>query len=150
MAHPLLFNYEWSIDLHGEGCQSGKARIIDSAYAEIPNEEETHMKLLKKLLIPVVVLAMTVTTFGVAQASTATVKIGNIIPLSGPSASVGIQGKQAREMALEEINSSGGIKSLGGAKLELLFADSKSDPTTGVTEAERMINTEKVHLLTGC
>ncbi len=108
------------------------------------------MKMLKHLVVPVLALAMVAGTCGVTQAETKTVKIGNIIPLSGPSASVGIQGKQAREMALEEINSSGGIKSLGGAKLELLFADSKSDPTTGVTEAERMINSEKVHLLTGC
>ena len=43
------------------------------------------------------------------------VKVGNIIPLSGPSASVGQQGKNAREMAVEEINAAGGIKSLGGA-----------------------------------
>ncbi len=108
------------------------------------------MKLFKQMVVPVVALAMLAGTFGAAQAETKTVKIGNIIPLSGPSASVGIQGQQAREMAVEEINSAGGIKSLGGAKLELLFADSKSDPTTGVTEAERMINTEKVHILTGC
>ncbi|MFP5240469.1 MAG: ABC transporter substrate-binding protein [Acidobacteriota bacterium] len=79
-----------------------------------------------------------------------TIKIGNVEPLSGPSASVGIQGKQAREMAVEEINKNGGIKSLGGAKLELVYADSKSDPTVGVTETERLINTEKVQLMTGC
>jgi branched-chain amino acid transport system substrate-binding protein len=108
------------------------------------------MKMFKQLVVPVVALAMLAGSFGVAQAAPDTVKIGNIIPLSGPSASVGIQGKQAREMAVEEINSAGGIKSLGGAKLELLFADSKGDPTVGVTEAERMINSEKVHLLTGC
>jgi branched-chain amino acid transport system substrate-binding protein len=78
------------------------------------------------------------------------VKIGNVEPLSGPSASVGVQGKQAREMAVEEINAAGGIKSLGGAKLELVYADSKSDPTVGVTETERLINTEKVHIMTGC
>jgi branched-chain amino acid transport system substrate-binding protein len=78
------------------------------------------------------------------------VKIGNVEPLSGPSASVGVQGKQAREMAVEEINAAGGIKSLGGAKLELVYADSKSDPTVGVTETERLINTEKVNLMTGC
>lgn len=108
------------------------------------------MKVLKKLIVPALVLAVIANFSVVAKAEAATVKIGNIIPLSGPSASVGIQGKQAREMAIEEINNSGGIKSLGGAKLELIFADSKSDPTTGVTEAERMINSEKVHLLTGC
>lgn len=78
------------------------------------------------------------------------VKVGNIIPLSGPSASVGEQGKNAREMAVEEINAAGGIKSLGGAKLEMLYADSESKPEKGVAEAERFINTEKVNVLTGC
>jgi branched-chain amino acid transport system substrate-binding protein len=78
------------------------------------------------------------------------VKIGNIIPLSGPSATLGQQGKAAREMAVEEINAAGGIKSLNGAKLELVFADSESKPEKGVAEAERLINTEKVHVLTGC
>lgn len=78
------------------------------------------------------------------------VKIGNLIPLSGPSASVGVQGRNAREMAVEEINNAGGIKSLGGAKLEMIYVDTKSDPTVGVTEAERLINSEKVHILTGC
>lgn len=78
------------------------------------------------------------------------VKIGNIEPLSGPSAAVGLQGKNAREMAVEEINAAGGIKSLGGAKLVLIYADSESKPEKGVAEAERLINTEKVNVLTGC
>ena len=88
-------------------------------------------------------------TGSVAAADTV-VRIGNIIPLSGPSASVGQQGKNAREMAVEEINAAGGIKSLGGAKLEMFYADSESKPEKGVAEAERMINTEKVNILTGC
>jgi branched-chain amino acid transport system substrate-binding protein len=78
------------------------------------------------------------------------VRIGNVEPLSGPSASVGQQGKNAREMAVEEINAAGGIKALGGAKLELIYADSKSDPNVGVTETERLINTDKVNIVTGC
>ncbi|MGE4535632.1 MAG: ABC transporter substrate-binding protein [Desulfovibrio sp.] len=85
-----------------------------------------------------------------AAAADKVIKIGNVEPMSGPSASVGVQGKQAREMAVEEINAAGGIKSLGGAKLDLIYADSKSDPTVGVTETERLINTEKVNILTGC
>ena len=83
-------------------------------------------------------------------AADAVVKIGNIIPLSGPSATVGEQGKNAREMAVAEINAAGGIASLGGAKLELIYADSESKPEKGVAEAERLINTEKVNVLTGC
>lgn len=87
---------------------------------------------------------------GLALAADKVVKVGNIIPLSGPSASVGQQGKNAREMAVAEINAAGGIKSLGGAKLKMYYADSESKPEKGVAEAERLINTEKVNVLTGC
>ncbi|WP_155005941.1 ABC transporter substrate-binding protein [Pelobacter seleniigenes] len=106
------------------------------------------MKIDRKIM-PLLLTVLLVAFLGTATAAE-TIRIGNIIPLSGPSASVGIQGKKAREMAVAEINEAGGIKALGGAKLELDFADSKSDPTTGVTEAERLINNDKVDLLTGC
>jgi branched-chain amino acid transport system substrate-binding protein len=43
-------------------------------------------------------------------------------------ASVGQQGKNAREIAFEEMNSAGGIKSSGGDKLEMLYADSEFKP----------------------
>jgi branched-chain amino acid transport system substrate-binding protein len=103
-----------------------------------------------RLCLVVAVAVFLLGTGNGLQAAEEVVRIGNIIPLSGPSASVGEQGRNAREMAVEEINAAGGIKSLGGAKLEMLYADSESKPEKGVSEAERMINTEKVHLLTGC
>jgi branched-chain amino acid transport system substrate-binding protein len=85
-----------------------------------------------------------------ALAQPKAVKVGNILPLSGPSASVGQQNRYAQDMAIEEINAAGGIKSLGGAKITMLYSDSESKPEKGVAEAERLINTEKVHVLTGC
>ena len=106
------------------------------------------MNLLSRFTLPAVALSLALGSFGLAQANT--VKIGNIEPMSGPSATLGQQGKAAREMAVEEINAAGGIKSLGGMKLELIYADSESKPEKGVAEAERLINTEKVHVLTGC
>jgi branched-chain amino acid transport system substrate-binding protein len=106
------------------------------------------MKILNRFTLPVVALSLAMGSFSLAQANT--VKIGNIEPMSGPSATLGQQGKAAREMAVEEINAAGGIKSLGGMKLELIYADSESKPEKGVAEAERLINTEKVHVLTGC
>ncbi len=112
------------------------------------------MKLAKIRISGLVVLALTFTLATMismpAQSADKVVKIGNIIPLSGPSASVGQQGKNAREMAVEEINAAGGIKSLGGAKLTMFYADSESKPEKGVAEAERLISTEKVNVLTGC
>ncbi|BDG59063.1 ABC transporter substrate-binding protein [Caldinitratiruptor microaerophilus] len=86
---------------------------------------------------------------GGGAAKVAEVKIGNILPLSGPAAPLGELGKKARELAAEEINAAGGIKSLGGAKLKLIFADSQGKPQVGVAEAERLITQEKVSLLTG-
>lgn len=77
------------------------------------------------------------------------VKIGNILPLSGPSASVGIQNKQAIELATEKINAAGGIKALGGAKLVNVFTDSKGDPNVGVTAAEQLVNSDKVSIISG-
>lgn len=106
------------------------------------------MNILNRFTIPVMVVFLALGTFTSAKADT--VRIGNIEPLSGPSATLGQQGKAAREMAMEEINAAGGIKSLGGMKLELIYADSESKPEKGVAEAERLINTEKVHILTGC
>ena len=106
------------------------------------------MKAIHKIVVPA--LAASLVAASCIGALAENVKIGNIIPLSGPSATVGQQGKAAREMAVEEINAAGGIQSLGGAKLELLFADSESKPEKGVAEAERLINTEKVNVLTGC
>lgn len=103
-----------------------------------------------------VALAAIVALLGIVWASPGlcagekVVKVGNIEPLSGPSAAVGQQGKNARDMAIEEINAAGGIKSLGGARIEMVYADSESKPEKGVAEAERLINTEKVHVLTGC
>lgn len=88
---------------------------------------------------------------GAAPAATkvAEVKIGNILPLSGPAAPLGDLSKKARELATEEINGAGGIKSLGGAKLKLIFADSQGKPQVGVSEAERLLTQEKVAILTG-
>jgi len=67
------------------------------------------------------------------------VVIGGIYPLSGPFAPMGIGDKQAIELAVEEINANGGIKSLDGAKIKMVFADSEGDPRVAMTAAERLI-----------
>jgi hypothetical protein len=52
----------------------------------------------------------------------------------------GVSGQQCREgalMAIEDINKAG-IKSLGGAKLEVLLGDAQSTPQAGTAEVEKM------------
>ncbi|MCX5838405.1 MAG: ABC transporter substrate-binding protein [Deltaproteobacteria bacterium] len=107
---------------------------------------------LAKLSIMVFALACAlvfVSGTSVMAAGAKEVKIGNILPLSGPSASVGIQNQWAIELATEKINKAGGIKALGGAKLVNIFTDSKGDPNVGATAAEQLINTDKVVLISG-
>jgi len=107
---------------------------------------------MKKILVFFGVFLITL-TFGFVYMSTVDaaeeVVIGNILPLSGSAAPIGMVGKQIRELAIEEINSSGGIKSLGGAKIKMVYADSRGDPKIAISEAERLINVNKVHLITG-
>jgi branched-chain amino acid transport system substrate-binding protein len=76
------------------------------------------------------------------------VKIGAILPLTGPLAREGQTVKSVMSFAVEEINASGGIKSLGGAKVELAFGDNQSKPDVAVSEVERLVEREKVIILT--
>ena len=67
-------------------------------------------------------------------------KIGAVHPVTGPLAEPGQACRLGATMAAEAINAAGGIKSMGGAKLELIFGDTQSKPDVGRTEAERVIN----------
>lgn len=77
------------------------------------------------------------------------IKIGVILPLSGKLAETGADLKRGIEFAVEQINAQGGIKSLGGAKIKVIYGDSAGKPETGAAEAERLITQEKVVALVG-
>lgn len=77
------------------------------------------------------------------------VRIGVVIPLSGPPAKFGAIQRNALTMAAEDVNNAGGIKSLGGARITLVFGDTRGEPDIGVTETERLITQEKVHAVLG-
>jgi branched-chain amino acid transport system substrate-binding protein len=72
------------------------------------------------------------------RAQTAPIKIGVLQPLTGALAFDGAQGKMGADAAFKEINDNGGIKALGGAKLEMVVGDARSTPDGGVQEVERM------------
>jgi branched-chain amino acid transport system substrate-binding protein len=67
------------------------------------------------------------------------VLIGNLHPLTGPLAPIGLQNSWGIKMAVEEINASGGIKSLGGAKFTIIDADTEGKPEVGMSECEKLI-----------
>jgi len=78
------------------------------------------------------------------------VKIGYLIPLSGSAAaSIGKDMSRATHLAIKHINDAGGIKSMGGAPLELVEVDSRGDAKVAITEVERLITREKTPVLLG-
>ena len=98
---------------------------------------------------------------GTASAQDKTVKIGAIFPLSGNAASAGVHAKAAIEVAMDIINNAhpelgnfplaknAGLAGLGGAKVEVVFADNQGSPATGQNQTLRLITEEKVVALTG-
>jgi branched-chain amino acid transport system substrate-binding protein len=73
-----------------------------------------------------------------------TVKVGVIMPLSGPAASIGEYIREAMEFAAERFNAAGGVKSMGGAHIQYVIADHIGKPEVGMAETERLILKEKV------
>ncbi len=77
------------------------------------------------------------------------IKVGAIFPLTGALAEAGKLQKYATEWAVGEINEAGGIKSLGGAKIEVVWGDTECDPSVASSEAVRLITAEKVVCVVG-
>jgi branched-chain amino acid transport system substrate-binding protein len=84
----------------------------------------------------------------VLRAQAPAIKIGILQPVTGALAQDGEYGKLGAEIALGEINAGGGIKSMGGTKLEMVFGDARSTPDGGTQEVERM-NGEGVSAIVG-
>ena len=72
------------------------------------------------------------------------VKIALVAPLSGRWARQGQLKKMGAEMAIDEINSQGGIKALGGAKIVLREADAGDSVEKAVSAAQRVLTREKI------
>jgi branched-chain amino acid transport system substrate-binding protein len=83
-----------------------------------------------------------------SRAQGKTIKIGVISPVTGALAEVGQDCRLGAQMAAEAINAAGGIRSQGGARLELLLADSQTKPDVARAEADRLLS-NGAQMLTG-
>lgn len=76
-----------------------------------------------------------------------TIVIGSVHPLTGALAGAGALMDDATKMAVQDINASGGIKSLGGAQLKVESGDSQGKAQVGQSEAQRLIQAGAVALV---
>lgn len=65
------------------------------------------------------------------------VKVGILHPVTGALAFSGQQCREGALLAIEDINKTG-IRSLGGAKLDVMLGDAQSTPQAGAAEIEKM------------
>lgn len=72
-----------------------------------------------------------------------TITIGTILPLTGATAQNGENSLRGIQLAVEDINATGGIKSMGGAKLKLAIADATSNPAKAASAAINFLSKDE-------
>jgi branched-chain amino acid transport system substrate-binding protein len=70
------------------------------------------------------------------------VRVAMIAPMSGPWARQGELMKKGADMAIEDINNAGGIKSMGGARMRLLVIDAGDNAEKAKNAAQRLVAQE--------
>ena len=73
------------------------------------------------------------------------IRVGVLLPVTGPFAKNGIENWEAMQIARDMINERGGID---GRKIEYLLGDATS-PNAGISEAERLITKDGIKITTG-
>ncbi len=94
-------------------------------------------------------LAGALATPAVLRAAPASVKLGILQPVTGALAQDGELGRLGAQLAVDEINAAGGMEALGGATLEIVFADARSNPEVATQEVERLQNEGVVAIVGG-
>src|SRR5262245_43014266 len=91
------------------------------------------------------VCAAAFTMSSAAGAADNVVRIGALLPMSGPGSYFGAQDKQGIELALDQINRTGS----NGVKLEVHYEDSACSPLPATQAAKRLLEQFKPHVVLG-
>jgi len=92
-------------------------------------------------------IALCCASLGTVAHAAEPIKIGLVTALSGQSALAGESLSRGLQVAIDEINASGGL--LGGRKLELVRRDDEANPAKGIFAARELIHKEKVAAIFG-
>ncbi|MDI6784731.1 MAG: ABC transporter substrate-binding protein, partial [bacterium] len=79
--------------------------------------------------------------FGAAKMPPQEIKIGAILPLTGPSALLGELARNGLTLAEEDINSKGGIR---GNRLKIIYEDGMADPNSSISAFRKLVTFDKV------
>src|SRR5574343_368286 len=110
------------------------------------DKETTTMKLKSAIALSTLALAA-----GLVQAQQQGVTkdeiiLGSILDQSGPLAGFGKQARMGMQLAVDELNETGGIQ---GRKIKLLIEDDGYDPKKAVLAAQKLVNQDKIFMMMG-
>jgi branched-chain amino acid transport system substrate-binding protein len=147
-------------------CRSGQSGLLIYFYSPRQSCHDPFLKeaIMKKTYFGLVTISLAlVLTVGIHTAcqGAETIKIGVIYPLTGGAAAEGRELRAGAELAAQiannvmpnidmEMAKRGGITSLRGAKIELIFKDHEGNPTLGADLAKKLILDDKVVGILGC
>jgi branched-chain amino acid transport system substrate-binding protein len=100
----------------------------------------------KRICISIALLFVLSCFAGLSCAAEKPIKLGVMFIMSGPMGGYGKHGKQAVQMAVDEINARGGIL---GRRLEAVFEDTKLKVDIGEQIAKRFVAEDKVDFIIG-
>jgi branched-chain amino acid transport system substrate-binding protein len=100
----------------------------------------------KFCLITLGLFLSSVLAFAAGKTDPNTIVIGSVLPLSGPVAAYGEHARNGMELAVEEINASGGIN---GKLLKIVYEDDEGNPEKSVNAYKRLTTRYKVPAIIG-
>lgn len=92
-------------------------------------------------------VALTVSAGSALAQSAETLKLASLAPATGAMVTIGTAQNIAVRLAVKEINEKGG--GIMGRQVQLILADTQSDPTAAATAAKRLVFEDKVHAVIG-
>jgi len=92
------------------------------------------------------ILFTAVSVTGVANAADCPVKLGGVLPVSGPMGQVGERISTTGQFAVDHFNAAGGVQ---GCDVEYVLRDTQGQSTVGVDAAKSLVDLEGVQALIG-
>src|SRR2546421_306829 len=120
-------------------------------HARLDTRQALREEALKRKVWPAAIIAAAMVLLSTGGHAADNVKIGILWPLTGNAAAAGQASKAAAELAAEIVNNAhpdmanlplaatAGLPNLGGAKLELVFADHQGNPSGAQSQALRLV-----------
>ncbi|MSQ55633.1 MAG: hypothetical protein EXR31_09725 [Betaproteobacteria bacterium] len=95
-------------------------------------------------IIAALILALGIGAAATAQAQGDPIRIGLLVPLTGPLATPGKDMVDGFNLFWDQAK-----RTAGGRKVEIVIADTTCNPDQALTQARRMVHQEKVHFMVG-